>query len=114
MSVNKGFAMSLVVRRAFALLLLAGAVGASLALPAIFDGSQLANRGLLPTATNPATTRIQAVFPESGKAPQAAAAPQLALLTTPSIAQSVALVAGPRVQVVHASPAAAVTSPSPA
>ena len=50
--------MSVVVRRAFVLMLLAGAVGASLALPAIFNGSQLADRGLLPFSTRPTTTRV--------------------------------------------------------
>jgi hypothetical protein len=55
--------MNVFVRRAFALLLLGGAVGASLALPAIFDGSQLASRGPLPTGTNPTTTQVRVSYP---------------------------------------------------
>jgi hypothetical protein len=50
--------MSAIVRRAFAVLLLAGAVGASLALPAIFESSQPARRAALPAFPAARTSRL--------------------------------------------------------
>jgi hypothetical protein len=112
MSAVRGFAMSVVVRRAFVLMLLAGAVGASLALPAIFDGSQLANRGPLPTATTPTTTRVLVSFPVA-KPHRTFNAPLRGAVATLLAARHVAPVVRPRVRVAPALPAAPVTPVSP-
>jgi hypothetical protein len=105
--------MSVVVRRAFALLLLGGAVGASLALPAIFDDSQLANRGPLPTGTNPTTTQVRVSFPPVVKAHRTFNAPSRPVVTTRPAAPHVAPVARPRAQAAPTLPVAAATPVSP-
>lgn len=105
--------MSVVVRRAFVLMLLAGAVGASLALPAIFNGSQLANRGPLPTATTSTTTHVWASLPVVAKPHRAFNAPTRAAVATLLVARHVAPIVRPRVHVVPAPPAVPVTPVSP-
>jgi hypothetical protein len=105
--------MSVFVRRAFALLLLGGAVGASLALPAIFDGSQLANRGPLPTGTTPATTHVRVSFPALVNPHRTFNVPSRPAVTTRPAARLVAPVVPPRAHPAPAPPVAAATPVSP-
>jgi hypothetical protein len=115
MSAVKGFAMSVLVRRAVALLFLTGAVGASLALPAIFGGAQQASRGLPPVSTNTTTTNVFASLPvaAAAKPRSAVRATRLAPAAPRVVAPRVAPVVRPRAPVVPATPVAAVTPPTP-
>lgn len=109
--------MSVVARRAFALVLLAGAVGASLALPAIFDGAQQASRGTPPVSTDTTTTHVFASLPfaAAAKPRPVVRAPRLAPAAPRPVAPRVAPVVQPRAHVVAPAPVAAVTviTPSP-
>jgi hypothetical protein len=115
MSAVKGFAMSVVARRAFALLLLAGAVGASLALPAIFDGAQQASRGIPPVSVDTTTTHVFASLPiaAAAKPKSVVRATRLAPAVPRPVARRVAPTVRPRAHVVAAAPVAAVTPTPP-
>jgi hypothetical protein len=115
MSAVKGFAMSVLVRRAVALLFLTGAVGASLALPAIFNGSQQASRGLPPLSVRTTTTNVFAPLPVAVTAkPKAVVkATRVAAAAPRVVAPHVAPIIRPRTRVVPATPEPAVTPPTP-
>jgi hypothetical protein len=101
-----GGPMSVVLRRAFALVLLAGAVAASLALPAIFDGSQVAGRTIPQVSTETTTTKVFASLPVALKRRSVATAPRLVAR------RAVAPVARPRTHVVVTPPAAVTPTPA--
>ena len=107
--------MSVVARRAFALVLLAGAVGAFLALPAIFDGAQLASRGLPPVSTDTTTTHVFASLPSltAAKPRPVVAAQRLAPAGPRPVARRASPVVRTRAHVVAASPDAALITLTP-
>lgn len=108
--------MSSIVRRAFALLSLAGAVGASLALPAIFDDSQPVRRAALPVFPDAGATRTFVSLPAPGvaKRPHLAVRAPLAALRRSSPQVHVAVDVPPAVAVTPAPPVVASPEPPPA